>query len=744
MKFVIGAHHPLYRYHRDRTALAGRSPAEVHRQWGRAEVVAGVAERGFSAGSFQTVTIRYTVGSMGLDEDGGFKLAFRFVSDAGQLQAADPKADNYISASTNGTADLEVQIEKKGSVRPFQRTVFVHVRNATLQEGDWVDVVLGDVSRRSRGWRQQTYFEKPFPVRFSVDPLGTHEYQTLPFDLGWDIQPGPAARFLIHPPSVVAVGAEFVVRVKAEDEWGNPLRDLSGQEPRLVLRAEGEERTLEIAGEHEAGVWTFAMTLPEPGTYFFGISDNLPSTCNGVLALPTAKMSRFGFYWCDLHGQTAETVGTGTVEEYFRFGRHYGFLDGSVHQGNDFQIGLELWDHIKRASHAAYEPGQFVTFPGYEWSGTEAMGGDHNVIYFEDDPPIYRSTGWLDGNPFEEHAPLPELYRALRPHKAMTIAHIGGRPASLKTNDSEVERLWEIHSAWGTFEWVYQEAFARDIKIGFVCNSDGHKCRPGASYPGAGIFGTLGGLTCVLSETKDREGFWEALSNRRTYGTTGQRILVDCDLNGSPIGADVIASRGTIRARVLGTAPILRIDLLRRGEVISSFAPAEAESPDTLMLRFGGARVKGRARMIRWEGSVEVSGNTLAESRVNGIFSPVYGITGATREGFEFRCATTGNLLNIELAFENGLVGMVRFDSNRTSFDLDLSQVTREPTTIFEAQLDQLVEVSAYRRSELPHYVEHKFDLEFDHSHEEPYFVRVTQVDEGKAWTSPFYVKALE
>ncbi|MEX2540899.1 MAG: hypothetical protein WD314_03795, partial [Trueperaceae bacterium] len=136
MSFVVDPSHPLYRYHRRRPQLAGRSPLELTRQWGGAEISAGVPESGVPAGSYQTITIRYTVGSMGLDEDGGLKLALRFVSDAGNLQASDADADNFISASTNGSADLEVQVERKGTVRPFQRTVFVHVRNATLQEGD--------------------------------------------------------------------------------------------------------------------------------------------------------------------------------------------------------------------------------------------------------------------------------------------------------------------------------------------------------------------------------------------------------------------------------------------------------------------------------------------------------------------------------------------------------------------------------------------------------------------------------
>ncbi len=453
-----------------------------------------------------------------------------------------------------------------------------------------------------------------------------------------------------------------------------------------------------------------------------------------------AELPGFGFHWCDLHGQSGETVGAGTVQDYFSFGRHFGFLDGSVHQGNDFQITLPLWEEIKQASDEAYQPGVFVTFPGYEWSGTTAMGGDHNVIYFEDDPPIYRSSGWLDGHPFEETAPLTELYRVLRNHNAITIAHVGGRPAALTESDPEVEPLVEIHSAWGTFEWVYQEAFKRGFKIGLVCGSDGHKGRPGASYPGAGVFGTLGGLTCVLSKTRDRDGFWGALRQRRTYGTTGQRIVVETELNGCPPGAEVRAAQARIGVRVVGTSPLVAVELLRGTEVIRGVYPGAESSPDTLLLRFGGARVKGRARMVPWEGRITVSGTAIADAAMHGIYSPMYGITGQNERDLGFSCVTTGNLVNLELAFRDGLLGRLEFVSNVTDLEFELDSLGRQPTTLFEAPLDQRVEALVLERKSLPLELETAFELEIDHIEEMPYFLRVTQLDEGRAWTSPFYV----
>ena len=61
-------------------------------------------------------------------------------------------------------------------------------------------------------------------------------------------------------------------------------------------------------------------------------------------------------------------------------------------------------------------------------------------------------------------------------------------------------------------------------RSGVVCNSDGHKGRPGASYPGVTTFGAYGGLTCFLTDTNTRDGIFECLRRRHHYGTTGCRL----------------------------------------------------------------------------------------------------------------------------------------------------------------------------------------------------------------------------
>ena len=59
-----------------------------------------------------------------------------------------------------------------------------------------------------------------------------------------------------------------------------------------------------------------------------------------------------------------------------------------------------------------------------------------------------------------------------------------------------------------------QDAFRLGYRVGIVANSDGHKGRPGASYPGAALFGAVGGLTCFLIDSLSRETILEAIRKR--------------------------------------------------------------------------------------------------------------------------------------------------------------------------------------------------------------------------------------
>ena len=248
---------------------------------------------------------------------------------------------------------------------------------------------------------------------------------------------------------------------------------------------------------------------------------------NPMRVVASAPLRR---YWGDLHGQSGETVGTNPARSYFRYARDKAFVDIVGHQGNDFQITDEFWQELNRLTAEFDVPGKFVCVPGYEWSGNTGMGGDRNVFYRREGRPIHRSSHIL----IEGQTSTParytahDLFEALKDEDAVVIAHVGGRYADIKfAHDGRLERAVEVHSTWGTFEWLLHDAFEQGYRVGVVCHSDDHKGRPGATRPGASTFGAIGGLTCYLMPELTRDALFDALRARRHYGTTGTRLFLD-------------------------------------------------------------------------------------------------------------------------------------------------------------------------------------------------------------------------
>jgi hypothetical protein len=170
-----------------------------------------------------------------------------------------------------------------------------------------------------------------------------------------------------------------------------------------------------------------------------------------------------------------------------------------------------------------------VALPGYEWSGNTGMGGDRNVFFLHEGRPIRRSSSvLLAQDPGNDVYTADALFEALEGEDAVVIAHVGGRYADLAVaHDGRLERAVEVHSCWGTFEWLLHDAFRLGHRVGLVCHSDDHKGRPGAAYPGASTFGAIGGLTCYLMPRLDRPTLFETLRRRHCYGTTGTRLHLD-------------------------------------------------------------------------------------------------------------------------------------------------------------------------------------------------------------------------
>ena len=722
----------------------------------------------FIAGSYAELTLVYTAGTFGIDDTGMVKVSWRTTSDLSKPQFDKPDAANFTTVEASNGAKLDVWFDRL-NIRPYGNTLLIRVGRGYLRAGDTLTIRLGDRRRGGPGLRLQTNVENRVELRTSVDAFAAYEFCELPQQPAFDLVAGPAVRWKAILPSLAVVGEPIRLAIVAEDMWGNPTEDAAARLTFDVSRPlRGLPDSITIAkGDGPRVIENLIATEASDLDLKVMADGRCVAEANPLRVVTTAPLRR---YWADLHGQSGETIGMGTAEEYFRYARDKAFVDMAGHQGNDFQITDTFWQKLNALTAAFDRPGQFICLPGYEWSGNTGMGGDRNVFFRREGRPIRRSSHILVEGETSTQAiyTADKLFEFLRGEDCRVIAHVGGRYADVKyAHDGHVERTVEVHSTWGTFEWLLHDAFDKGIRVGVVCHSDDHKGRPGATTPGASTFGAIGGLSCYFMPEMTRDALFEALRRRWHYGTTGTRLFLDVrgtfeqDVTGfsedPALGAaqetrardammgDIIRPKGVpmkLAVEVIGTAPLDRVDVLHGTRVVQSERPfAAAALGRRVRILWQGAEYRGRGRETVWQGKVTVMGNRIARFAPVNFLNPERKVKEITPGvALAWTSVTTGNLSGIDLWLDQPRSGALRIETNVVSGEIELGQLADRTVEFDGGGLGRKLNVYRLPDSDWSRRLTLEHFAAFQGGADLPVYVRVTQADGHQAWSSPIYL----
>ncbi|WYZ45124.1 hypothetical protein EsH8_VIII_000440 [Colletotrichum jinshuiense] len=608
-----------------------------------------------TAGEWTELIIEYTVGASGLADGAWIKGTFKFYSDWALFQTSEAKQDNYVSAEYSPgplhdgqnpatVQSLAVRFDQKGHERPFQKAIIIDIVDGYMNPGDKITVRIGDRRWGSRGTRAQTFVEDNFLMRWYIDPVGTSRFAPIKPDIAFPIKPGPVAKVRAITPRLVRADVPFPIHIHTEDAWGNATADLDGLKAQLAITADGSSDV----------VWEQSLSFSSQG--WTVVNDNVSLGLDGDYELSVTVLNHSGHvlvetrdyisvessipvprpFYADLHVHSDDTVGTNSTTYNFSYAQQIAGLDIVGYTANDFNITKERWQKTLGIIKQVNSKGEFVVFPGTEWCGNSAAGGDHNVVFL-DDPSVSepefpfdrngnvaRSFEWNEDGPAELVPgawPLDEVYAtyAHSPEQHLLIPHVGGRRCNLAWHHPQLERLIEIGSAWGLFEWLLRDAVKRGWELGVSANSDEHRGRCGGGVPGTAVFGTKGGLTGVLSDKLERSDVAKALRARRTFATTGERLVgLVSTKDGNLQGDDVVVKTGEtvdLKYRFFGTNGFSSVEawdasgrIFHRDLQQEVSRSAADSTPRILRVKWGGARLYDRYREAVWQGSVLVPG----------------------------------------------------------------------------------------------------------------------------------------
>jgi hypothetical protein len=329
-----------------------------------------------------------------------------------------------------------------------------------------------------------------------------------------------------------------------------------------------------------------------------------------------------------------------------------------------------------------------------------------------------------------------------------------------------LERSVEVHSAWGTFEWLVADALEQGYRVGIVSNSDGHKGRPGASHPGATKFGAYGGLTCMLAEDFSRDGFLDSLRRRHHYGTTGCRMILDTrsvfdqpaerfddDPNLGPCDStpvqeammgDILRSQdaaATFRIDAHGSAPIERIEIRNGLETLETYRPyGEADLGRRIRVIWEGSEYRGRGRETVWDGSATLNGNSFERLNPINRYNLDKRFEQTAPGKIEWAALTTGGFGGFDAWLADPAAGTLKIETALVQTEIPVAEIGLEDR-VFEAggiarriRVFRLPDENPHRRVTL----ERRIALADDRDN--ALYICLVQEDGHLVWSSPIYI----
>ena len=404
--------------------------------------------------------------------------------------------------------------------------------------------------------------------------------------------------FTIISPSIVGLNEEFNVLIRAEDKFKNVIKEFNDKIQLFQLGPpNNRENLLEIQfnQQNQGIIRKHGLKFSKTGLFYLEILYNDQYfTSNPILCIQNPLKRQL--YWGYIHGHSLKSDGIRELDEFFENLINAGLDFGTVTEHDHiWETSDDDFKEIKQKIKKLHRNNEFVSFFGYEYGTWYSGYGDICIYHYDDNIPIFRSE-------INKYNSTRKLIKHLKQYdgKSLMIAHHTALRPGYRNWDyfeNSLERLVEIYSTWGNQEYsslqgnplpprykffgygkyarkrgailekkgsFVSDALEKGYKLGFVAGGDDH----------FGIYPS--GIMAIWAENLTKKSLWDALHNRKTYGTTGPRVIIEFHLNSYFMGdiidldqAPHLISKRTMKASIYSPFSIEKIELIRNNSVIN-------------------------------------------------------------------------------------------------------------------------------------------------------------------------------
>ena len=290
-------------------------------------------------------------------------------------------------------------------------------------------------------------------------------------------------------------------------------------------------------------------------------------------AAGVAYQTYFGF----LHAHSHLSDGEGGALEAYEFARDSGELD--FFSLTDHGINLFVrwpwqnkWSQLKEAAEATHDPGEYVTFWGFEWSNP--LLGHVSIINTDDYthtlacPRMSDLYEWITDRPqaFARFNHPGRFGGDILQLEVRELHHLDLEPSAIPQmvglelwNKDDGFDVYYYENSWNQNPLSYLDVgIQKGWQLGSLGGQDNHKKE----------WGTRNEFrTAVLAEELTREALMDAYLKRRIYATEDKDLFLDVRASGFPMGSRLSGVSPTfeVTARDGGGDSFEQVRLFRNG-----------------------------------------------------------------------------------------------------------------------------------------------------------------------------------
>ncbi|MFX1275827.1 MAG: DUF3604 domain-containing protein [Promethearchaeota archaeon] len=411
-------------------------------------------------------------------------------------------------------------------------------------------------------------------------------------------------------PSIVIPKKNFKILLRIEDYNKNLVKEFQGKIQLYCVNLKNNKsikiEEIELNKVHEGLFRTKTNLIQTPGIYIIkGVFNDLSFDSNPIEC--QQKSPDRMLFWGYIHGHTNKSDGMRDLAEYFN-----NLLDAGLDFGTNtehdhlYETSDDDFKEIRNIVKKFHKDNEFVSFFGYEYGTWYTGYGDICIYHYDENIPIIRS----EINKYNSPSKVIKYLKRYKGKVLMISHHSALRPGYRNWDyfDNTIEKLVEIYSTWGNQEYPSHEdnplpprykfygygkhalkrgailekkgSFVRDAlqkgyKLGFTAGGDDHF----GFYPSGQIDPDNGlyppGIMAIWAKELTKKSIWEALNDRKCYGTTGTRVILRFCIDEYFMGeiiklndAEKLAKKRILKISIISPILTEKIELIRNNEVI--------------------------------------------------------------------------------------------------------------------------------------------------------------------------------